>query len=225
MDMAFASAKSGLVAPTPGGLPGFQRQGMNQTKKSAGSLWQDYAAHRAEITDGPNGYAGALWDGAIMRWMDAAFAVQLTENQPSVGPIWAMHMLPDVNTANGGAMTGERGAAGGSPNSIPLTNGLDTAYVHLIWPSPRSARSWRGHNLGGDWGSSRVPVATSLEAKDAATGRWVVLDAGPAIPNLTGDTGYRSVPTAVFAVEHRLKLIGNGSTTSAQSLCFLDIVF
>ena len=34
MDMAFAKAKSGLYMPSPGGLPGFQRQRMDQTKKA-----------------------------------------------------------------------------------------------------------------------------------------------------------------------------------------------
>lgn len=35
-DMAFPPAKSGLLNPNPGGLAGFQRQGMDQRKKASG---------------------------------------------------------------------------------------------------------------------------------------------------------------------------------------------
>ena len=38
MVLGFQRAKSGLYVPSPGGLPGFQRQGMDQRKESAGSI-------------------------------------------------------------------------------------------------------------------------------------------------------------------------------------------
>ena len=180
-----------------------------------------YAGKQGGVADwpfyGPNDplgvYAAPRPDGVTIRWMNAAFSAQLAEYSTTAGPIWAMH------TPNG-ATINERGGAG--TDSIPLTNSVASAYIHITWPTARIARSWRGHNLGGDWGAGRVPGATRLDAWDGLN--WVTVDNGPAILNLTGDTGYRSINTPVPATQHRLFLADNIGN-SAQSLCFLDIRF
>jgi hypothetical protein len=221
--LGFRPTRQGLFVPDPVGLAGFERQGMDQAKKNR-NAWRDYGGYRDQITNGPNGYAGRLWDGAIMRWMDGAFANQLSQYNAG-GPIWAMHMLPRSGFPNGGAYPGERGASG--TDSIPLTNSVVTAYIHMIWPSARTATRWRAHNLNGDWGSSRVPGAGSLlQAKRLTDGAWVTIDSGfGPITNLTGDTGYRRIATAIPCLEHRLFCADNAGPNSAQSLCFLDIQF
>lgn len=222
--LGFQRQASGLLAPSPGGLPGLQRQTMAQTKKG-GTVWMDYAQYRDVQTTGPNGYNAPLWDGTIMRWMDSAFAAPLAEYSVG-GPLWAIHLLPNAGTPNGGAKTNERGVS--STNSIPLTNSVTDCYLHIIWPTRRTAISWRAHNLGGDWAIDRVPGAGSLlQGKRASDGAWVTLDSGfGAITNLIGDTGNRTILPAsrILCSEHRL-YCADGGTNSAQSLCFLDIKF
>lgn len=68
MDMAFAKAKSGLYVPSPGGLPGFQRQRMDQTKKPTGGWNPIDAGPHIQVFNGNQSAKGGpgtvAWESA-----------------------------------------------------------------------------------------------------------------------------------------------------------------
>ncbi len=208
MVSAFPSNPMGAISG-PKNLPGFRGQAMDGRRADTETpTWPFYDPNEAVGT-----YGNPRTDGTVIQWWNSTFTATLPEYQSAFGPIWAMH------TPNGAFGT-ERGAT--DPNGIPLTNSVTDAYIRLTWPTARIATRWRGHNLNGDWGASRVPGVTRLDAWNGTA--WITVDNGPSILNGTGDTGYRPIGASILATEHRLYM-GNNAANTAQSLCFLDIKF